>query len=199
MARCPLMTQLVPREASVTRARSTPPPPRAPPCHATGFRTRPHRPPLWPSPPCQWSCCFCLMMMLKKHMITVPPTPTPTRTANRLARVRAPLSARTRPRVEPFVPRFSIVHALRTVAHVPSCLPRLATLWARRSLYLYLMHLNRLPTGEPHGRPGGGVNEPPRPLRWGLEMSPTLQPFSIIIIIHGRGHVGSALAQRGAR
>ena len=33
------------------------------------------------------------------------------------------------------------------------------------------------------GRPGWGVNEPPRPLRWGVEMSPTLQPFSIIIII----------------
>ena len=78
-----------------------------------------------------------------------------------MARVRAPLSARTRPRVEPFVARFSIVHALRTVAHVPVSLPRLATLWARRSLYLYPMQFNRVPTGEPHGRPGGGVNEPP--------------------------------------
>ena len=35
----PVLTQLVPRLASVTRARSTPPLPHAPPYHATGFCT----------------------------------------------------------------------------------------------------------------------------------------------------------------
>ena len=119
------------------------------------------------------------MIMLKKRMIATPPTPTPSRPANRLTRVRAPLGARTQARIEPCVPHFITGHALRTVADVPLCLPRLATLWARRSLYLYLTHfIGCLPGSLTVGpAEGGGVNEPPRPLRWGLETSPSLSTF----------------------
>ena len=89
-----------------------------------------NRPPLWPSPPCQWSCYFvcCFDDDASNVHDCYAPNPHPPRELRIDWTACARPSARKHdPALSPSSPVFSILQAMRTVAHVPVSLPQVAT------------------------------------------------------------------------